>query len=171
MRPSRDLGILRRQAVSLLNRLRVEATSVIIDASPHSRSTIGQVTIDLHNAWSVFSRSYYLSCVLRPKRKCGDRIIATAFTGTGFDDAITVVMRRHRSQRSPLPGGGWARRDEPPWHDTSILLTSCDELGCSNFTQIQASLSTGTAVFNHLPVFRNFFAHRNESTAQSARNP
>ena len=170
MRPSRDLGKLRRRAVTLLGRLRAEAIPVVTDFSPHSRKIIGQVTIDLLNAWANFSRSYYLSCVLRPKRERGGRVIATAFSGSGFTDAITVAMGRHRPKRQQLPGGGWSRRDEPPWHHTAVLLTSCADLGCSNLGQIQASVSTGTAVFNHLPTFRHFFAHRNDFTVSSARS-
>src|SRR3954466_7130001 len=136
MRPSRELGTMRRRTVALLDRLRTDANSVIADFSPHSRKIIGHVAIDLLNAWATFSRSYYLSCVLRPKRERGGRVIATAFVGTGFTDAITVAMRRHRPSRMPLPGGSWDRRDEPPWHDTAVLLTSCDDLGCSNLIQI-----------------------------------
>lgn len=170
MRPSRELRTLRRRAVAQLARLRSDANSVIADFSPRSRKVIGYVAIDLLNAWAAFSRSYYLSCVVRPKRERGGRVIATAFTGTGFTDAITVAMRRHKPFKNPLPGGGWDRRDEPAWHDIAVLMTSCTDLGCSNLAQIHAALSMGTGVFNRLPTFRNFFAHRNEATAQSVRN-
>jgi hypothetical protein len=168
MRPSRDLVKLRRQAIGFLGRLRVDVASVASDFSPHSRKVIGQVTIDLLNNWSIFSRSYYLSCILRPKRERGGRVIATTFPGNGFNDAIGLAIRRYRPSRTPLPNGSWDRRDEPPWHDINVLLTSCAGLGCSNLAQIQASLSTGTTVFNRLPAFRNFFAHRNEASARSA---
>ena len=170
MRPTRELARLRRDVAAYLGRLREQAANVLADNSPHSRRVFSHVTIELLNTWAAFSRSFYLSCVIRPRRMRGGRIVATAFTGAGFNDAIGVAMARHRPSRPPLPGGGWNRRDEPTWHDIAVLLTSCTDLGCSNLTQIQAALSTGTGVFNNLPPFRNFFAHRNSATAQSARN-
>jgi hypothetical protein len=170
MRASRDLGALHRQAAAQLGRLRAAANSVLGDITPHSRKIIGSTVIDLLNAWSGFSRGYYLSCITRPRREQGGRVVARTFAGSTFTDAISVAMQRHRPTRRPRPGGGWERRDEPPWHDTAVLLASCMDLGCSNITQIQAALSTGSAVFQHLPVFRNFFAHRNDATAAKARN-
>lgn len=170
MRPTRDLAKLRGEATAYLGRLRDQTSGVIADTTPNSRRVFAHVTIELLNTWALFARCFFLSCVIRPRRVNGGRVIATAFSGNDFSDAIGVAMARHRQRRAPLPGGGWDRRDEPTWHDTAVLLSSCADLGCSNLAQIQAALSTGTAVFYHLPTFRNFFAHRNDSTAQSARN-
>jgi hypothetical protein len=49
-------------------------------------------------------------------------------------------------------------------------MTICKSLGCSNQIQIDASFSLQQNVFKDLPVCRNFFAHRNESTSLAARN-
>jgi hypothetical protein len=44
----------------------------------------------------------------------------------------------------------------------------CSDLGCSNLADIQAALSISSRVFVDLPVFRNFFAHRNERSIEAA---
>ena len=49
-------------------------------------------------------------------------------------------------------------------------MISCREIGCSNFIDIQAAFSIQSKVFEHLPTFRNFYAHRNDYTALKAKN-
>ena len=170
MRPSRRFSILQFIASARLRKLRNSASSACLSLPlPTAKTTISHAVVESLNTWTEFVRSYYLSCILKPKRVRGGRVAASAFTGTTFNDAIGVAMARHRPQ-TPLPASGrWVRRDEPTWHDPYVLLNSCADLGCSNLTQIQSGLSLPTRVFIDLPVFRNFFAHRNHATAASAR--
>ena len=80
--------------------------------------------------------------------------------------AITCVNRR----ATPNASGGWHRRQEPAWHDPNVLMKVCGNLDCSIQTQIGQAFSLNQNVFNDLPVFRNFFAHRNGQSSQAARN-
>ena len=61
-------------------------------------------------------------------------------------------------------------RDEPTWHDPTVLLRLVRELNCSSLPQVTTALGYATTAFKDLPVFRNFFAHRNEGTAAKTAN-
>ena len=92
---------------------------------------------------------------------------------SSFTDAITLSIARHKphlARRPRLPGAVWHRRDEPTWHDPVVLRTGCVDLGCSHLVDVQAALSLPTRVFADLPVFRNFFGHRNGQTEDAAKN-
>jgi hypothetical protein len=171
MRPSRRFAVLQLTATVRLRKLRDVASSASFSLpAPAAKIAIAHAVVESLNTWTEFVRSYFLSCILRPMRVRGGRVAASAFSGATFNDAIGVAMSRHRP-RTPLAASGrWPRRDEPPWHDPYVLLRSCADLGCSNLGQIQAALSLPTRVFTDLPVFRNFFAHRNHMTAASARS-
>jgi hypothetical protein len=66
--------------------------------------------------------------------------------------------------------GAWNRRDEPTWHDPNVLMNVCKNMQCSAQANIQAAFSLGQSVFLHLPVVRNFFAHRSDETNRAAKN-
>ena len=66
--------------------------------------------------------------------------------------------------------GVWHRRDEPTWQDPNVLMRVCGNVGCSIQVQIGQAFSLSQNVFNDLPVFRNFFAHRNGQTSQAAKD-
>jgi hypothetical protein len=171
MRPSRRLARLQLPTTSRLARLREQAATACQQLpAADAKRCIAYVTIETLNTWTEFSRSYFLSCTLRPRRVRGGRVEAKQFTGSTLNDAIGVAMTRHRIHKGVPASGSWPRRDEPTWHDPHVLLTSCADIGCSNLGHIQAALSIPTRAFEDLPVFRNFFGHRNAATATPARN-
>jgi hypothetical protein len=173
MTPARDLRILKSRAQASLARIRRDAT--VACSSPQLRAQrimIAYCTVELLNLWSIFTRSYFLSCVLRPKRAKGGRVVCTAPVAT-FTDAITVSIARHKNylmRSPPTAGAQWSRRDEPTWHDPAVLRTGCADLGCSHSADVQAALALPTRVFLDLPVFRNYFGHRNSQTQDATRN-
>lgn len=171
MRPTKELVRLRDDALIRMQRLRRSAIDAVSTLSiPQSRVAIGHVTIELHNVWSNFARSYYLSCSLRPRRVSGAVVVPGTFTGTGFNDALGVAIRVYRPAALPSVTGAWDRRHEPTWHDPTVLHASCAALGCSNVGEIQMAISLATRVLHDLPCYRNFYGHRNGMTAQAARN-
>jgi len=170
MRPAKHLGLLQYTMRERLRRLDVMAAAACL-AYParEGRVTLSYVVIELLSAWTEFLRTYFLSCILNPKRVRGGRVRATTFVGATFNDAMTVAMTLHK-HRMALPAGGvWHRRDEPTWFNPHVFLTSCQALGVSNIAQIQNALSAQTRVMIDLPAFRNYVAHRNENSARSAR--
>ena len=49
-------------------------------------------------------------------------------------------------------------------------MQGCQLINASNISDVQAAFSSGTRVFLDLPVFRNYFAHRNYQTEEAAMN-
>lgn len=127
---------------------------------------VAYVAIEALNAWALFSRSFYFSCVLGAKTERGKQITLAANTSDPLGAAITCVNKWAK----PNASGVWHRRDEPAWHDPNVLMKVCGNLGCSIQSQIGEAFSLNQNVFNDLPVFRNFFAHRNGQSSQAARN-
>lgn len=169
MRPTRRFESLASTAMARLTIFRSRALNASLAGSAAARIDLSVVTIELLNLWTNFCRSYYLSCILKPRRVAGGRVVAGSFAGSTFTDAIRVAMTLHKPRVQPLPNGTFDRRHEPTWYDTTVFSTSCAALGCSNLADIQAALSTGTRAFLDLPVFRNFFAHRNAYSAAKVR--
>jgi hypothetical protein len=131
---------------------------------PESDYIISYVTIQCLNLWFVFSRTYFLSCVLSPLRENGTRVTCNSSIRT-FNDAINQAKIAIN----------WRRQYEPPWGKTQIFIDSCNAIGCSNHQEIQNAFSIQISnnqydVFEDLPKFRNFYAHRNEDTANEALN-
>lgn len=125
--------------------------------------------IELHNTWLNFSRCFYLAIAVNAKSS--ERGHVTCANGFGSHQlalhaAINVVSPWVR----PNANGIYHRRDEPPWHDTSVLLRAVAPLGCSLSGNVTSALSTGTRVFLDLPVMRNYVAHRNASTRKAAQD-
>jgi hypothetical protein len=94
------------------------------------------VAIEALNAWSLFSRSFYLSCALGAltERKS---IVTTTVTADPLGDAIKCINNRAR----PNALGVWHRRDEPTWQDPNVLMRVCRNAGCSIQVQISQAFS------------------------------
>src|SRR4051794_2179800 len=132
MRPSRRFDVLSAAAAARLDSYRKRAFDASLVGSVASRNDLSLVTIELLNLWTNFSRSYYLSCILMPRRVRGGRVVAVGFGGSTFTDAIAVAMSVHKPYVRPSPNGTFKRRDEPTWFDINVFVTSCAALGCSN---------------------------------------
>lgn len=166
MRRCKRLRRLRKTLTQRLSRLERRIKTVTDGGSQRDRDlVVAYVAIEALNAWALFSRSFYLSCALgaETERK---RFITTAAMGEPLGAAITCINSRAR----PTAAGGWHRRDEPAWHDPNVLMRACRNVNCSIQTEIGQAFSLSQTVFSDLPVFRNFFAHRNGQTSQAARN-
>jgi hypothetical protein len=161
---------LRKLRVTLSRRLsRLEKRlSTLASSSPQERDiVVSYVAIEALNAWALFSRCFYLSCALGTRTERNKRVIFAASTVT---DHIGFAIIHFKKSAKPNSGGTWHRRDEPTWHDPNVLMAVCKNLGCSIQDELEAAFSLQQTVFRNLPVFRNFFAHRNEGTSRAARN-
>ena len=167
MHRTRELLKLRKAFAKRLARLeRRLALAAANTNKPERDFAVAYVTIETLNAWSLFSRSFYLSCAIGALTQRGRRVNITAAT----TDFIGHAVVQYKRWATPNAAGIWHRRDEPAWHDPNVLMQLCQSLGCSIQTEIEAAFSLRQRVFNDLPVCRNFFAHRNESTSLAARN-
>lgn len=129
---------------------------------------ISYATIESLNTWRNFARTYFLSCTLHPRREGGSQITLNNIVIRTYDNALDAAMRRCKPwiyQR-----GNWSEKDEPAWHYPTTFMNCCNEIGCSNQNDISNAFSIPTHVFEHLPLFRNFYAHRSFYTAITAKN-
>jgi len=170
MRVSSSYKTLNRVAQARIRRLRALGLRVGTSTAPEANRLLAYLAVETLNHWALFVRSYILSLSLRPSRCAGGRVALT-YPGISVpNDVLVLAMQLLRPTKRPSANGTWARRDEPAWHDTYSLLRCATHLGTSNLVDIQAALSIGTRVFTDLPVFRNFFGHRNEASYRAARS-
>ena len=169
MNHCKNLLKLRRTFVARLERLERKLLASVPLAPQDRDPVISYVAIESLNAWSQFAKALYLSCVINAKTEA--RVaIAVVPAGLSMNDALGIAITKYKKHATPNGLGEWARRDEPPWHDPNILLGVCQQVDCSVYAQMQAAFSLGQRVFLDLPVFRNFFAHRNRLSSRAAQN-
>lgn len=162
MRPTRRLEKLQFNASRRLLILKtlVDGFRLPID-SEHDR-VVAFVAIEALNLWTLFSRSFYLSCILHAKRSNGVPVQIIPLGIKTQSDAIAFAIRQMRPKKKG--SGPWTYWDEPVWRDPNTLLKLLQASGASNLAQVQAGFAYQTSVFKELPTIRNFFAHRNEDT-------
>lgn len=167
MRSSRSFAKLLRMAHSRLARLKaltISAISPTTDSSARDQQ-LSYVVLEAHNLWANFIRSYLLSCLFLPRRMHGGQVTLGNNAIVSPGDLVHCAAKLQKGPMAPAPT---TRRDEPKWHDVSMFLKTCQAIQCSHLMNIQAALSVQTRVFYDLPTFRNFYAHRNEESAEKA---
>jgi len=135
-----------------------------------SEDVVSYVAIEAQNTWHNFARAYYLSCFIGTRLSSGLKVGTNPmFPAASLADAQGHAINRFRQKKKRADSSGkWDPRDEPAWFNPDTLLTLCADLRCSNLASVQASLSPVPQVFESLPAFRHFFAHRNQSTTAAA---
>jgi hypothetical protein len=123
------------------------------------------VVLEAQNLWSNFVRSYLLSCLHGPTRVNNAAVLVGNAAVVTPGDVLTIATRVWKGPAAAAPAD---RRDEPPWHEKRFLLRTCEEMQCSHYADVQAARGIPTRVFEDLPTFRNFYAHRNEESARKA---
>lgn len=160
MRPHTDLVKLGDSARTRLRRLR----GGVVAAKGHDR-VLGFSVLEAQNTWTNFARSFLLSPLVGARRRSGARVTSANAAATTPGQILQIAVR---ACKGPLAAAPVDRRDEPAWHDVANFHRACQALALSNLTQIQAALSLPTRVLVDMPSFRNFYAHRNEETAERA---
>jgi hypothetical protein len=177
MRPRADFRPLQYSALKRLRRMRDTLDLSVLQLTTSgvsrrerwvARQSVAVSTIELLTLWANFARSYFLSCILKPRRVKRPRVVHGNTAVHTFEDAIREATKIHKSSKVP-PTGPVHRRDEPTWHDAHVFITSCGVLQCSHEPDIAAAFSVQSRVLLDLPTVRNYFAHRNASTAGAAQ--
>ena len=167
MRPCRSIEVLGLVAKRHLSRFRGLAKNALVLPRPDSDRIFSYICIECLSSWHNFCRSYFLSCILRPKTISGQTILVNPNVCT-FSDAIDISMMT--CKRGLWERGSWGRRDEPIWRDPKIFVKNCEAIGCSNIEKIRSTFSIPTKVLDHLSVFRNYYCHRNDDTIKKVRD-
>ena len=169
MKPCQKLIRLQRVAcknVKYLQEIGRDASGIV---SVRDRNiAVSFIVIEALNTWTNFSKTFYLSCRFGARYPNGSSVTCAALF-TDFNQAIGEAILFYHPNYGPGQSGMWRRRDEPTWHDTSVILQLAHLHNWSNISDVQAAFSTGTRVFSDLPVFRNYFAHRNQGTMRAAQ--
>jgi hypothetical protein len=168
MRPSSDLERLRRSCLGRVRALQALMGSYVEGGKAHADQpradrVTAHVAIEALNLWSEFARSFYLSCVTNARTRSGNRVKLNTAPFPTHEQAITFAIN-HLSPAKKKKTPPWSRLDEPRWRLPGVLVDLDVALGFSNTANISAGLSYPSKALSILPIFRNFFAHRNEST-------
>jgi len=164
-----EFARLRRSANKRLILLRILADSCVQPVTPVVDQRVSFIVIEALNLWASFVRSYYLSCaVMQPLRESGARVTIGL---AGIHDSVDALAVSIRTLKPRVTWGPpWSRNDEPAWHAPGTLVTLARAINSSNQPEIAAAFGYSTKVFQYLPSVRNFFAHRNEETADRIVN-
>lgn len=152
-------------ASNRLARLRSCALDGLANPGPKQDRQFAYVVIEALNLWANFSRSYVLSCLFRPKRITKGRV---RIGNAAITTPAALFLLAAQIRRGPAAAAPTSRRDEPSWHERDLLIKTCLGMACSHAADVQGALSGNTTVFEDLPAFRNFYAHRNDESAQKA---
>jgi hypothetical protein len=123
--------------------------------------TIAYICVEAMNLWASFVRCYYLSCMCRAKMISGANVTSVIAFGSPQEAIDYAVIHLKRKNPAAAP---FSRRDEPVWHDWSTLPKLSIALNLSVDPAIRAATGYSTTMNRFLPVFRNFYAHRNDDT-------
>lgn len=165
MTPDPDLCRLCARSRSRLLRIRKRVAHVMTTGRAGCSAceeVLGYCVLELQTLWANFVRSFLLSLLYRPKRRRGPR----AFIG---DRSITtpgaLIHAAARAAKGPLTPAPISRREEPSWHDVSVLLRTMRFIRASNTPEVESALSIPSRALHDMHVFRNFYAHRNEDAS------
>lgn len=170
MRIERDLRRLQRSAHGRLRRLRYVAVHCSSGgATPKDRELgVTYCVVELYNLWYSFSRCFFLSAAFGARDGAGVRVVIHAGAPPStVEQALTYAIRTRPSYRKRKPPWRW--QDEPSWVKPTVLLDTLRAIGASNTATVSAGLSASGGVFDDLPPFRHFFAHRGRDTAETLR--
>ena len=160
----KKLEPLYRRSMQHLTRLSAltDQLSSSVPLKRESDRIASHICIETLNLLAEFNRSYYLLALQRSQTRSGN-LHSTMFPrGTSIEFALrSINMLRRRSAVKTL-----RRIDEPSWHTKSVFLKIVRLSKVSSEPQVVAAVSLRIRVLEDLPVARNFFAHRNEETAQ-----
>lgn len=170
MTPRKKLLYLKTTGCRKIRKLEKKTVYALTLPASEREALISYVVIESLNTWSNFLRALYLSFTIESKSTKGKKVIVIPAI-SNFNDAIGKAINCNR--RNPLAppfSGEWGRRDEPKWYDLNIFVRSCNEINCSYMPDINVALSIGTRAYVDLPIIRNYYAHRNNSTSLKVKN-
>ena len=159
MRPRLHLGALQRPAMRRLLGIRARLAAHAIPPSLSEARELALCVIEAQNAWAMYMRYFFVSCMLGAKTVHGARITQAVGEIASELEAITYA-------KTIVPGSmPTGPMSEPQWHSSKTMLTLADKAQLSNLTQIQVAYSVVGRALDDLPKARNFFAHRSMHSA------
>lgn len=168
MHAATDLRHLQKAAIRQLANIQARLVAGSRLSVKEAERVAALCLIDAQSTWSLFVRSFFVSCTLGARRVGGGRTstsvpgIKTAADAIKFATfAIKPSVKTKKGSIGPL--------DEPPWHLGWVLPRLARDAGLSNTAQVVAAYSIPGRALEDLPKARNFFAHRSHKTADVLR--
>jgi hypothetical protein len=165
MRPATELAKLEEWTRRRVAKLRFIKRNGANDRSP---LILPFVVLELDNVILNLFQSYVISCLARRPIAVRSGKVVSTFTFSSAEAAMAFALsnlnfRKFRALRRPTVIGqrDWPRSREPK--DWEKVLISA---GCSILPSFQNALALNAGVFSRIGAVRNFYAHRNGSTAQ-----
>jgi hypothetical protein len=172
MRRSDHLPTLYGRVRARLVRLELLAARLpYLDEFERSRLTT-YLSIEGLSAWETFCREYFLSCVLLNARDGAGATITHARTGRHLSERRVLLLAIWASGNASFrPKGGRPiqPRDEPDWKSPGIMKRLAGKLAFSNRAKIDNAFGVRTTAFSHFFMVRNFYAHKDEVTANKIK--
>jgi hypothetical protein len=162
MNCSNDLDKVVHTALHQLSLIEARLAKTGLDPKDAERN-VALCLIDAQSTWSLFVRSFFISCFVGAARGGGGHVTTTAPGPYTPADAIrwaSVAMDSRLAKKKKL-----APLDEPRWHLALTLPRLAQYAKFSNGAQILAAFAVPGQAFDDLPKARNFFAHRSHHTA------
>ncbi len=150
--------------------MRLHRRSMEIQSEPkvtrEAERAAAYIVIELLNLWASFSKYYFISTALGARSRSGLGYTASPSPNSNVALGLAIVVEKPKA--SARPDGSWHRRDEPDWHNPHVLQRVLEKNSCSNHHIVDNIISGSADLFRTLPVFRNYFAHKNFQTYQAA---
>lgn len=124
------------------------------------------IVIEAANVWAQYSLCLYLSCVFGARDGGGQRIVASR--ARTLDEAYTLAVHAVKPTRRGTDG--WNRNDLPDWQNKGHLSKTLRYVEATVVADVDRALGHQSRVLTDLPSMRNYFAHKAERSAASARN-
>ena len=170
MHAEKNLVVLDSRMQCRISRLKYLTSTFGLTYTPEMGRCCSYVVIEALNCWVLFSRSFIISAALGARARNSGKITSASHWPSQND----VIIRAAVAENPRLASSGSLptyidRRQEPAWHDPAVILRLCAALGLSNGATVSQALSLGATAMRDLPPVRNYFAHKNEDTAERVR--
>jgi hypothetical protein len=170
MHTERTLAVLDSRLESRLSRLKYLYRSSGTAYTPEVGRMLAYIVMETMNCWVLFSRSFIVSSALGARTRNNGNVTSMFNRRSSANDVIIQATftespwlgRRGRPTQID-------RRQEPAWHDPAVIMRLSSALLLSNDSTITQALSLGATFARDLPPIRNYFAHKNEDSAERVR--
>ncbi|MYF79659.1 MAG: hypothetical protein F4180_07340 [Chloroflexi bacterium] len=129
------------------------ASDDVPDQSPDL--TVAYVVIELDSLWANTAKALFVSVALGASDGSGTR----------------VEMTKRPSPQGLAAALELARELERRWWKRRSLLKALRQVGATNCGQVQIATNVPAVAFNHLHLFRNFYAHRGIESREKLEVP
>ncbi|WP_419784839.1 hypothetical protein [Pseudodesulfovibrio sp.] len=144
-----------RRSTFLLNAFLESSAELLADSQNQKARILAEMCVlRIHDEWCRFCRELIIVSAMGLGRTASGHRVPRA-SGMYNIQCVQAAFKRGRPN--------W--KFEPSWAVTNDCLKAAQKLGITNFNTIAASLGAQNSHADDLRVVRNFFAHRNKSTA------